>query len=41
MTEPSDLSEMCVGTHFEYFDAEIKAVPKKKLISARNVVCCE
>jgi len=35
--KPSEMSEMCVRIYFEYFDAKIKAIPRKKFISARNV----
>lgn len=40
MTEPSDMSELCVRIHFEHLDAEAKAIPRKQLISLRNVVLC-
>ena len=40
VTEPSDMSEMCVRIHFEHFDAERKAIPRKEFISVRNVVLC-
>lgn len=40
MTDPSDMSEMCVRIHFEHFDVETKAIARKQFISAGNVVLC-